>query len=144
MSNGITSYGNSLVASKRQIYVDNNQNIEITQVEVSESWVRSEIDRRLLALLSGIGGSKMFADFGTGLLSKMQEQLSRDIGAMAANGRLGLNEEQVELLQAAIEGRAQEALEALKKPAGDASVGMPELEPVPQSVIDDLPLRGSR
>jgi hypothetical protein len=125
----VISYGTGLRVSSTTAYIDNNQSLAVKRVEVDENWINQLVERKLTDLLTaptyGSLAKPPFEDFAKRVIQRMKEQLSIDVGVMGAKGRLGFDAEQLELLQAAIEGRANQALEELEKlkeaPAPDAA-----------------------
>jgi hypothetical protein len=106
-------------------------------VSVDQNWLIKQIDVRVEHLLKaevfGAVAKEKFEEFAQRIVFRLREHLSRDIAAMGAKGRLGFDDEQLELLQAAIEGRANEALAALQSKDAKA-----EAAPPPDDLADPI------
>lgn len=116
-----TTYGWLLTVHTNDQYVTPQLNFRVHEVSVDEHALRQVITDqvRKLALFPGsVGGMNndtVFSQYKADVLRDAREGISKDVRAMGANGRLGMNEEQLELLCAAIKGRAEQALKALEK-----------------------------
>lgn len=112
-------------------YVDNGLDLELTEVSVDSRWLSDQITRQVLTLLDeSAADGTMFRVFADKLVRRIKTSIAQDVGDMGANGRLGMNSEQVELLCAAIRGDHHEAVARLRGNALGVDLGDDLADPI--------------